>query len=123
MKALYPLIEFNLKNIREKGTINSLTGPVERGDLVTVINHLNVLREEDKELYRLLSRYFEKDDIVNFSDSYEATQVYEFGKCAIFTNHGDFSNGKPLQRFLKSLVFEFPDTFGRTIHRSARLGH
>ena len=38
MKALYPLIEFNLKNIREKGTINSLTGPVERGDLVTVIN-------------------------------------------------------------------------------------
>lgn len=56
MKALYPLIEFNLKNIREKGTINSLTGPVERGDLVTVINHLNVLREEDKELYKLLSK-------------------------------------------------------------------
>ena len=51
MKALYPLIEFNLKNIKEKGVIDSLTGPVERGDLVTVINHLNVLREEDKELY------------------------------------------------------------------------
>ena len=32
IKALYPLIEFNLKNIKEKGTINSLTGPVERGD-------------------------------------------------------------------------------------------
>ena len=56
IKALYPLIEFNLKNIKEKGTINSLTGPVERGDLGTVINHLSVLGEEDKELYRLLSK-------------------------------------------------------------------
>lgn len=56
IKALYPLIEFNLKNIREKGAINSLTGPVERGDLLTVINHLSVLKEEDKELYKLLSK-------------------------------------------------------------------
>ena len=56
IKALYPLIEFNLKNIKEKGTINSLTGPVERGDLGTIINHFSVLREEDKELYRLLSK-------------------------------------------------------------------
>lgn len=56
IKALYPLIEFNLKNIREKGAINSLTGPVERGDLLTVINHLSVLKKEDKELYKLLSK-------------------------------------------------------------------
>lgn len=56
IRALYPLIEFNLKNIKEKGTINSLTGPVERGDLGTIINHFSVLREEDKELYRLLSK-------------------------------------------------------------------
>ena len=56
INALYPLIEFNLKNIKENGIINSLTGPIERGDLSTVINHLNVLNEEDKDLYKLLSK-------------------------------------------------------------------
>ena len=56
IKALYPLIENNLRNIKERGAVNSLTGPIERGDLSTVINHLNVIREEDKELYRLLSK-------------------------------------------------------------------
>ena len=68
IKALYPLIEFNLKNIKEKGTINSLTGPVERGDLGTIINHFSVLREEDKELYRLLSKNILKIAKVKNSD-------------------------------------------------------
>ena len=56
IKALYPLIENNLRNIKERGAVKSLTGPIERGDLSTVINHLNVIREEYKELYRLLSK-------------------------------------------------------------------
>jgi predicted short-subunit dehydrogenase-like oxidoreductase (DUF2520 family) len=56
IKALYPLTEYNLINIKEKGVVNSLTGPIERGDLSTVINHLNIIPEEDKELYRLLSK-------------------------------------------------------------------
>lgn len=56
IKALYPLIEYNLRNVKERGAVNSLTGPIERGDLSTVINHLNVIPEEDKELYRLLSK-------------------------------------------------------------------
>ena len=56
IKALYPLIENNLRNIKERGAVSSLTGPIERGDLSTVINHLNVIPEEDKELYRLLSK-------------------------------------------------------------------
>lgn len=56
IKALYPLIEYNLRNIKERGLVDSLTGPIERGDLSTVINHLNVIPEEDKELYRLLSK-------------------------------------------------------------------
>ena len=68
IKALYPLKEFNLKNIKEKGTINSLTGPVERGDLGTIINHFSVLREEDKELYRLLSKNILKIAKVKNSD-------------------------------------------------------
>lgn len=68
IKALYPLIEFNLKNIKEKGATNSLTGPIERGDLNTVINHLSVLQEEDKELYRLLSKNILKIAKVKNSD-------------------------------------------------------
>ena len=65
IKALYPLIENNLRNIKERGAVKSLTGPIERGDLSTVINHLNVIREEDKELYRLLSKNILKIAKVN----------------------------------------------------------
>lgn len=56
LKAIFPLIEFNIKNIKENGTINSLTGPVERGDLNTIKNHCEVLDKEDGSLYRLLSK-------------------------------------------------------------------
>ena len=68
IKALYPLIENNLRNIKERGAVKSLTGPIERGDLSTVINHLNVIREEDKELYRLLSKNILKIAKVKNSD-------------------------------------------------------
>ena len=40
----------------KKGTIEALTGPVLRGDDNTVLKHLNVLSDEDKLLYMLLSR-------------------------------------------------------------------
>ena len=56
VKSLYPLIEYNIRNIKQIGLVNSLTGPIERGDLSTVINHLSVIPEGDKELYRLLSK-------------------------------------------------------------------
>ena len=56
MSALYPLMLNNIKNIGEKGIKESLTGPVERGDSDTVIRHMNCLNEEDKELYKLLSK-------------------------------------------------------------------
>ena len=66
-----------LKNIKEKGVIDSLTGPVERGDLVTVINHLDVLREEDKELYRLLSRNILKiAKVKNLNRDYKNLEEY-----------------------------------------------
>ena len=45
-----------LGDVYKRQIVNSLTGPIERGDLSTVINHLNVIPEEDKELYRLLSK-------------------------------------------------------------------
>ena len=55
IEALFPLIEFNLANIKENGLVDSLTGPVERGDLSTVIGHCNALGEMDRELYKKLS--------------------------------------------------------------------
>ncbi|MGL4109492.1 Rossmann-like and DUF2520 domain-containing protein [Clostridium sp. LP20] len=56
LSALKPLMINNIQNIVEKGTINSLTGPIERGDINTIKRHLESLSEDDRELYRLLSK-------------------------------------------------------------------
>ncbi|MBE6052253.1 MAG: DUF2520 domain-containing protein [Clostridium sp.] len=55
IKALYPLMLNNVKNIK-LGFINSLTGPLERGDELTVKKHLECLECDEKELYKILSR-------------------------------------------------------------------
>ncbi len=55
IKALYPLIELNLKNIKDQGTIKSLTGPIERGDLKTIKDHCDALDEDERILYKVLS--------------------------------------------------------------------
>ncbi|MBN1632541.1 MAG: DUF2520 domain-containing protein [Ignavibacteria bacterium] len=52
-----PLIETSLKNIINKGFMKSLTGPVERGDITTIMKHKKCLSGLDKqysELYKLL---------------------------------------------------------------------
>ncbi|MDO4975761.1 MAG: DUF2520 domain-containing protein [Eubacteriales bacterium] len=54
--ALSPIVKGNVSHILEDGTIASLTGPVERADLSTIIKHLDCLDEEDQLLYCLLSR-------------------------------------------------------------------
>lgn len=54
--SLFPLILNNINNIGTKGVVNSLTGPVERCDIGTVAKHLNSLDDEEKEIYRLLSK-------------------------------------------------------------------
>lgn len=56
IEALYPLIINNINNIKCSGILNSLTGPIERGDVKTVINHMKCLNEGDRELYRLISK-------------------------------------------------------------------
>lgn len=56
LEALYPLMYNNIKNIGDKGIINSLTGPVERNDIETIEKHLEDFKEKDRELYKLLSR-------------------------------------------------------------------
>jgi len=57
-KALQPLAEGALSGITESGTVQALTGPVERGDYETVKAHLQVLDRlspEAGQLYRALS--------------------------------------------------------------------
>lgn len=55
--ALTPLITGNVQHALERGVANALTGPVERGDITTLLKHLQEADdEEDRQLYRLLSR-------------------------------------------------------------------
>lgn len=54
--TLFPLMVNNMNNIGDKGIINSLTGPIERCDVDTISKHLEVLSDDDRELYRLLSK-------------------------------------------------------------------
>ncbi|KEI05075.1 hypothetical protein ADU90_03105 [Clostridium botulinum] len=55
IKALFPLIESNVKNLKETGFLYSLTGPVERGDLGTLKTHMETISNDDKEIYKNLS--------------------------------------------------------------------
>ena len=55
-KGLYPLVNNNIENIFRQGIVNSLTGPVERADEITLEKHLKCLNEEDKKLYKLISK-------------------------------------------------------------------
>ena len=52
-KALLPLIDGAVENMRRKGVVKALTGPIRRGDDVTVRRHLEVVPDPD--LYRMLA--------------------------------------------------------------------
>ena len=56
LNALLPLMKANINNLVAKGIINSLTGPIERGDSNTILKHLEKSMQEDKEIYLGLSR-------------------------------------------------------------------
>ena len=45
LKALVPLAESSLENIKKKGFEKALTGPIERGDFTTIQEHLKQLKE------------------------------------------------------------------------------
>lgn len=57
-RALVPLAEGALRNITARGTTGGLTGPIRRGDAVTVQRHLDALRGKPElvEIYRALAR-------------------------------------------------------------------
>jgi predicted short-subunit dehydrogenase-like oxidoreductase (DUF2520 family) len=52
-RALLPLIEGSVANIRKRGAVKALTGPVRRGDADTVARHLAAVDRPD--LYRMLA--------------------------------------------------------------------
>lgn len=53
LKALLPLINGTICNVENIGIPKALTGPISRGDLSTVINHLECLGEMAPELMKL----------------------------------------------------------------------
>ncbi|MCE5221656.1 MAG: DUF2520 domain-containing protein [Clostridium sp.] len=55
LNAIKPLVQGNIDSIIENGFMNSLTGPILRGDITTIDKHLSVLEKEDKDLYKILS--------------------------------------------------------------------
>lgn len=57
-QALVPLAEGALRNVSVHGTTDGLTGPVRRGDAVTIARHLEALRGRPEliEIYRALAR-------------------------------------------------------------------
>ena len=59
---LMPLIKSTLNNIRDRGAVASLTGPVKRGDRKTVARHIQALKANIPEIvpvYRALTRRLE----------------------------------------------------------------
>ncbi len=57
IEPFYPIIRATLRNIEKKGPLASLTGPVVRGDAVTVRSHIRAMEDMGlhEEIYRKLS--------------------------------------------------------------------
>jgi len=76
LKTLIPLMRNTLDNIEQKGVSGALTGPIARGDVNTVRDHLDLLSPEPdlKDLYKSLGREALKVSSLKESDlkSYQA---------------------------------------------------
>lgn len=59
-KELYMLAKGNLDHILAQGCAESLTGPLERGDLETIEKHLDALDPEKREVYQKCAGYLVK---------------------------------------------------------------
>lgn len=56
LKAMKPLIDATLSNIYKKGIKASLTGPIQRGDTITLEKHMSELEGLDLGVYQLLGK-------------------------------------------------------------------
>ena len=52
-KILDPLIRGNINNYLENGAIKALTGPISRGDVSTVMEHLTEIKALSKDLLKI----------------------------------------------------------------------
>lgn len=86
LKAVKPLINGNIENIFSSGFVNSLTGPVLRGDINTIEKHLSVINDEDKDIYNLLSLNLLKLVALKNSEGLRAEEK-EQGNTIAFTNN------------------------------------
>jgi len=57
LQPFFPVIKATLNNIEKNGALLSLTGPIVRGDVNTVISHLGAMKDLDlhREVYKALS--------------------------------------------------------------------
>ncbi len=55
-EALVPIMKANMDHIIEDGTVEALTGPIERGDVSTIEQHLMVLKADEIEVYQSVSK-------------------------------------------------------------------
>lgn len=56
--ALMPLLQGTVQNIQKMGPTGALTGPISRGDAITIAAHLQALdQQNEKRLYAELGRY------------------------------------------------------------------
>ncbi|TDT68608.1 6-phosphogluconate dehydrogenase-like protein [Hypnocyclicus thermotrophus] len=70
-KAIFPLIENNINNIKVKNIEKAVTGPVERADIITLKKHLKVIKDVDKDLYiRLSSNLLKLSKLKNVDKDY-----------------------------------------------------
>lgn len=70
--ALKPLATTNLDNIFKVGTKEALTGPVDRNDIDTVKNHLDVLEGRPRKVYQALT-----DEIIDIAANKHPHKSYE----------------------------------------------
>ncbi len=59
IKALMPLVDGTLSNIRTLGVPAALTGPIARGDAPTIADHIAAMKEKRPDLlefYRVVGR-------------------------------------------------------------------
>lgn len=88
INALWPLITGSLNNVKALGPTKALTGPIARGDISTIIKHLEVLEENQSDnvgLYKVLGLYtanIAKDKgTIKDKDYDEMTKLFE-GECS-----------------------------------------
>lgn len=90
-KALAPIFGNNCGNILRNGTVQALTGPIERNDLSTLQKHMTVLDTHEKDIYLSLS-----EEVLKVAREKNPEQNYEqlnsFLLREMEKNHEKFSN-------------------------------